>query len=115
MKLLSTLNFPLGIADFSGEFRVFFTTLDPGDYTMNGQALFWKGDAANETYQLPSGDVISLQLQMVGSQQATQLFIQGHIQVTTAGGVTFGGAGSLHLYRTVDYLLKESQIHSLSS
>lgn len=91
MKLLSTLDFPLGTADYDGHLRTFFCTLNPGDYTMNGQALFWNGDSVNETYNLPTGDVITVQLQMVGSQQASQLFVQGHVQVTTSGGVTFGG------------------------
>lgn len=107
MKLLSTLRYgsttgmAAGAGNYGGDLRLFFTTVNPAD-TKPGPgtppSVLWQGTGhgAVDTYKLPNGDVLALNLNLVGGIP-NQLYIYGTIEVTT-GGNSFapplGQAGS---------------------
>lgn len=99
MKLLSTLRYGStqgmapGTGNYGGDLRLFFTTLNPTD-TKPGPgrppSVMWQGagNGAHDTYKLPNGDVIALNLNLVASIP-NELYIFGNIQVTT-GPIGYG-------------------------
>jgi hypothetical protein len=95
MKLLSTLRYTsaagtlAGTGNHGGELRLFFTKLNPEDWKpVSGPVpISWQGakNGAMDTYNLPSGDVLALNLNIV-SDIPGRLYIFGTIQITTATG-----------------------------
>lgn len=93
MKLLSTLRqgtFPssAGTGNYGGDLRLFFTTLNHADFDSNPAPIMWKGGqstAAMDTYTLPSGDEIALNLS-VQADIPGRLYLFGSIQVSISGG-----------------------------
>ncbi len=97
MKLLSTLRRGTlgGVVpnrgNHGGELRLYFTTLNPADFKPDPPPIAWQGNGkgAVDTYKLPGGEVIALNLNLVADIPG-RLYVFGAIQVTTAGGVTYG-------------------------
>jgi hypothetical protein len=92
MKLLSTLRYPVagmppGTGNYGGELRLFFTTLNPADWVPTPAPIVWKGGGkgATDTYKLPSGDEVALNLDIC-SELPGQLYVYGTIEITTASG-----------------------------
>lgn len=90
MKLLSTLRYgsttgmAAGTGNYGGDLRLFFTTLNPADIRLgigNPPPMFWQGHGAQDTYKLPNGDVITLNLNLVTSTP-NELYIFGSITVS---------------------------------
>jgi hypothetical protein len=97
MKLLSTLRYTSGsnsgapgTGNHGGDLRLFFTTLNPEDI-LRQSPFFWKeGNGASDTYKLPGGDVLALNLQVITNPTSGILYIFGPIQITTATGINYG-------------------------
>ncbi len=98
MKLLSTLRYGAntgmvaGTGNYGGDLRLFFTTLNPADSTPgpgSPPSVLWQaaGKGAQDTYNLPHGDKIALNLNLV-TGIPNQLYIFGTIAVTT-GTISF--------------------------
>lgn len=100
MKLLSTLRYgpfngmAAGTGNYGGDLHLFFTTLNPADAVLQPgtpPSVLWQagaGKGAQDTYNLPDGDVIAMNLNLVAGMP-NQLYIMGAIQVTSSG-VTYG-------------------------
>lgn len=97
MKLISTLRYsadkasPSTTGNYGGELRLFFSMLNKADYITTPPPVLWQGHGkgALDTYTLPSGDIIALNLDLVTQQIPGQIYIYGDIAVTTAAGVVF--------------------------
>jgi hypothetical protein len=101
MKLLSTLRYGslqdtvAGTGNHGGDLRLFFSILNPADSQPASPppSVWWQGQGhgAVDTYKLPGGSVIALNLNIVGDVP-NRLYVFGSIQVTTANSVVYGPA-----------------------
>jgi hypothetical protein len=87
MKLNSTLSPISKAGPACGDLHLFFSLFNPDDSYKNGTSQFWNcsNKGAVDTYNLQSGDSVSLQLDLQGDQIPGQLHIIGAIRVTLAG------------------------------
>jgi hypothetical protein len=95
MKLFSSLRYtshdktPAGTGNHGGDLRLFFTLMNAADFTV-GPPFRWNGGgAAADTYKLPNGDTIALNL-ILATVVPGNLFVQGSIHVTLANGNAYG-------------------------
>jgi hypothetical protein len=90
MKLISTLRYGSttgmapGTGNYGGDLRLFFTTLNPADSNPvpgTPPLVQWRGHGAQDTYKMPNGDAITLNLNVVTSVP-NELYIFGSIAVS---------------------------------
>jgi hypothetical protein len=93
MKLLSTLtqisvNPAAGTGNVGGELRLFFTTLNHADcHVPPPDPFYWiPNSPAVDTYTLPTGEVISLNLNLDTEGAPGNLFIIGTVAGSVPGG-----------------------------
>lgn len=96
MKLISTLSYALsgnvaGKGNYGGDLRLFFSHLNPADWKATPAPISWQtaGGSVADSYNLPSGDTIGLHLNLIADVPG-RIYIFGPIQVTTAGGGSYG-------------------------
>src|SRR5579884_2480620 len=93
MKLLYTVRYGAAPGNCGGDLRLFFTALNPGDWTAPPAApppgMWQVAPGVPEVVKLPSGDTIGFSLYVVTAGIPGRLFLQGAISVTTSTGVTF--------------------------
>jgi hypothetical protein len=92
MKLTSILSPTSVRGNCGGDLRLVFTSESPRDFVTTPAPGLWQGsgNGAFDTYTLPTGDKIALNLNLSTTQQPGQLFVEGNISVTLAGGSPVG-------------------------
>lgn len=92
MKLTSSFSPNSVRGNCGGDLRLIFTSQSPRDWMPTPAPGVWQGSAngAFDTYTLPTGDKIALNLNLSTTQQPGQLFVEGNISVTLAGGSPVG-------------------------